>query len=61
MRLYRAPPSPFVRKVLVAAHELGLADRIETVQLRPSPLALDATLSAVNPINEIVRWEPMGR
>lgn len=53
MRLYYTPTSPFVRKVLVAAHELGLADRIETVLLRPSPLALDATLSSANPLNKI--------
>lgn len=53
MRLYYTPTSPFVRKVLVAAHELGLADRVETIVLRPSPLAVDATLSALNPLNKI--------
>ena len=31
MKLYYTPTSPFVRKVLVAAHELGLADRIDHV------------------------------
>lgn len=29
MKLHYSPTSPFVRKVLVAAHEKGLADRIE--------------------------------
>jgi len=28
MKLYYSTTSPFVRKCLVAAHELGLADRI---------------------------------
>lgn len=35
MKLYYTPTSPFVRKVLVAAHELGLAGRITTELLRP--------------------------
>lgn len=53
MRLFHTPTSPFVRKVLVAAHELGLADRVEPVLLRPSPLEADPALSAHNPLNKI--------
>lgn len=53
MKLYYTPTSPFVRKVLVCTHELGLADRIETVLLRPSPTKADPTLSKANPINKI--------
>ncbi|MFO0602894.1 MAG: glutathione S-transferase N-terminal domain-containing protein [Polyangiales bacterium] len=53
MKLYYTPTSPFVRKVLVAAHELGLADRVETVLLRPSPTQADPTLSHANPLNKI--------
>lgn len=53
MKLYYTPTSPFVRKVLVAAHELGLAERIETVFLRPTPTQLDAELSRANPLNKI--------
>jgi glutathione S-transferase len=53
MKLFHTPTSPFVRKVMVAAHELGLADRIETTFLRPSPLATDATLSRENPLSKI--------
>lgn len=53
MKLYYTPTSPFVRKVLVAAHELGLADRVETTFLRPSPTKADATLSATNPLAKI--------
>lgn len=29
MKLHHSPTSPFVRKVMLAVHELGLADRIE--------------------------------
>jgi glutathione S-transferase len=51
--LYHTPTSPFVRKVLVSAHELGLADRIETKFLRPVPTEPDPTLSASNPLSKI--------
>jgi glutathione S-transferase len=53
MKLFHTSTSPFVRKVMVAAHELGLAGRIETTLLRPSPLAADATLSRENPLSKI--------
>lgn len=53
MKLFHTPTSPFVRKVMVAAHELGLAERIETTFLRPSPLAADAVLSRENPLSKI--------
>jgi glutathione S-transferase len=53
MRLLYTPTSPFVRKVRIAAHELGLADRLTLEYLRPSPLAPDATLSAHNPLSKI--------
>jgi glutathione S-transferase len=53
MILYHTPTSPFVRKVLVAAHELDLAGRIETRFLRPVPSKADPTLSAANPLSKI--------
>jgi len=53
LKLFYTPTSPFVRKVLVAAHELGVADRLEPVLLRPMPTAADPTLSAHNPLNKI--------
>ena len=53
MKLYSTPTSPFVRKVLVCARELGLADRIETELLRPTPTRADPTLSKANPLNKI--------
>lgn len=51
MRLYHTPTSPFVRKVMVVAHELGV--ELETVFLRPTPLEADATLSHENPLSKI--------
>jgi len=53
MKLYYTPTSPFVRKVLVSAHELGLVGRIETVFLRPSPLKADPELARSNPLSKI--------
>jgi glutathione S-transferase len=53
MKLFYTPTSPFVRKVLVAAREVGLDGRIDLETLRPVPTKADATLSAVNPLNKI--------
>ena len=50
MRLRHSPFSPFVRKVLVCAHEKGLAGRIELVPTSPNE---DATLAAENPLRLI--------
>jgi glutathione S-transferase len=53
MKLYYTPTSPFVRKVLLVAHEKGMTDRIETTFLRPSPTKADAILSKDNPLSKI--------
>jgi glutathione S-transferase len=53
MKLFHTGTSPFARKVMVVAHEAGLAGRIETVFLRPSPLATDPVLSRSNPLSKI--------
>ncbi len=53
LKLYHTPTSPYVRKVVVAAHEIGLADRIETTFLRPTPVKADPTLSKDNPLSKI--------
>jgi glutathione S-transferase len=53
MKLYFTTTSPFVRKVLLTAHERGLAGDIELVTLRPSPLETNAELSRANPLNKI--------
>jgi glutathione S-transferase len=50
MRLRFNPASPFARKVLVVAHEKGLADRIEIVATDPRS---DPTLAEDNPLRLI--------
>lgn len=51
MKLHWAPTSPYARKALVAAHECGLADRLELVATTPE--TVEADLSAVNPLGRI--------
>jgi len=53
MRLFYSPTSPFVRKVLVVAHEAGLAARVETVRAVVSPQRPNAELAAVNPLMKV--------
>jgi glutathione S-transferase len=53
MKLYFTPTSPYVRKVMVFAHEAGLESRIETMFLRPLPMKADPTLSLDNPLSKI--------
>lgn len=53
MKLHWSPRSPFVRKVMIVAHETGLASRIACVRTvaimnEPNPLLL-----ADNPLNKI--------
>lgn len=50
MKLYYSSTSPFVRKCLVAAHELGLADRIERVTVVTMPTAHNDALMRDNPL-----------
>lgn len=53
MKLYYTNTSPFVRKVLLAAHELGLRDQLEFESLRPVVTAPSAELSQHNPLSKI--------
>ena len=53
MKLYHSPASPFVRKALVAAHELGLAERIEIVGVAMTPVSGVDALNAENPLGKI--------
>ena len=52
MKLHWSSRSPFVRKVMVAAHEMGLADRIETV---PTLVAM------TRPNLDLMRSNPLGK
>lgn len=53
MKLHWSPSAPFVRKVMVCAHALGVADRIECVRSRVGPTRLNTDLMADNPLNKI--------
>ena len=50
-KLHWAPTSPYVRKVMIVAHELGLADRFELVATRPETVVAD--VAADNPLGRI--------
>lgn len=53
MKLHWSPRSPFVRKVMVFAHEAGLAGRIETVRTQVAMTQANPDLMRVNPIGKI--------
>ena len=53
MRLHWSPRSPFVRKVMVAAHELGLAGRIATQRTVVAMTKPNQDLLPENPIGKI--------
>ena len=53
MQLYFNPASPFVRKVRITAHELGLSGRIELASVTLTPVSPHAGLRADNPLGKI--------
>jgi len=53
MKLYQSPNSPFVRKVLIAALELGVEARIERIAATPHPIRRNLDLVALNPLGQI--------
>lgn len=53
MKLRHNSASPFVRKVMVCAHELGLASGIELLNTAVSPVEANATLAGENPLMKI--------
>ena len=53
MKLYWSPRSPFVRKVMVCAHELGVAERIEKLYTLVSLRKPNPDMLAVNPLGRI--------
>jgi glutathione S-transferase len=52
MKLHWSPRSPFVRKVMVAAHELGLAQRIATVR---------TVVAMQKPARDLLPDNPLGK
>ena len=53
MKLYTSAASPFARKVRVCLSELGLADRVEQVEVGSTPLKQSPVLTAQNPLGKI--------
>jgi len=53
MKLFFSPTSPYARKVLAAAIELKLRDRIETVNAAVSPTQRNPEVVAHNPVGKV--------
>lgn len=53
MKLFFSPASPFVRKCMVIAHELGLTDRIEKLPSAAGPVARDKSIIPSNPLGKV--------
>ena len=53
MKLYYSATSPFVRKVMVAAIELGLRERIELLPAKAHVIDRDRTIIEKNPLGQV--------
>ena len=53
MKLHWSSRSPFVRKVMVVAHETGLAGRIDCVRTVVAPTKPNPEVMARNPLNKL--------
>ena len=53
MKLWYAAASPFVRKVLILAHETGIIDQLEIVDAATTPLSPHEALQQDNPLGKI--------
>ena len=53
MKIYFSPASPYVRKCLVVAHELGIADQIEKLPSNAHPVNRDRVIIADNPLGQV--------
>ena len=53
MKLHWSPRSPYVRKVMVCAHELGLAPRLELIRSVAAMLVPNPEIMADNPLSKI--------
>lgn len=55
--LHWSPRSPYVRKVMVALHEKGLADGVRTVRTYADPMIPHEGLMRLNPLSKIPTLE----
>lgn len=53
MKLLYSANSPYVRKCLVVAHEVGLRERIETVDADANPTRRNPEITAKNPLGKV--------
>jgi glutathione S-transferase len=53
IELFYAPTSPYVRKVMACAIELGIADRIVKLPSAAHPLKRDERIAAFNPLAKV--------
>ena len=53
MKLHWSSRSPFVRKVMIVAHETGLADHIACVRTVVAPTKPNPDVMALNPLNKL--------
>lgn len=53
MKLFYSPTSPYVRKVVAAAIELGLDDKLQHIPFSPHPTRYNAELTAGNPLGKV--------
>jgi glutathione S-transferase len=53
MKLYWSSRSPYVRKVMMAAHETGLVDKLDCERVVVSAFAENTDMLAVNPLGKI--------
>lgn len=53
MKIYFSPASPYARKCMVVASELGLTDRIEKLASAANPVKMDQTIAAFNPLGKV--------
>ena len=53
MKLYYSPTSPFVAKVMIIAHECGLAEKIELIDTKVVPGNPNLEFSQKNPLRQI--------
>ena len=53
LKLFHSPASPYVRKVMVSAHEKGVADTIELLPSAAGPVKRDQTIIRHNPSGKV--------
>lgn len=53
MKIFYSPASPFIRKALVVAHELGVADEMTLLPSAAHPVKRDTRVVAVNPSGRV--------